>query len=806
MLAGMPRYPFVAASAQSLSNRVYGTLVDEAKNRPGPVHALNVGDTYLDPLPAARVEEQRSAEHPRLHNYSPVQGEPVLLDAIVARMKRMRGIALERQSIQVMLGATAGIAVVCNALFEPGDEVVILAPFWPLIRGLVCSRGAKAVEVPFFDRLDASGFDPEAALEAAIGPRTVALYVNSPNNPTGRILPGPVVDVIARAAGRHGLWLLADEAYEDLSYTPQRPEPIWARPELRERTIVCHTLSKSHGLAAARVGYTHGPSEIMRTVRGVQTFLTYCASRPHQLGAARALDEGDAWVDNARRLYAEAGRRAAGTLGLRPPDGGTFLFFDSTPHLQPGEDVHGFLRRCLDVGVLLTPGGASGSAVCAVGADVLHGRATGRARRCAAAAPERAQNDVFNDLLSRACRDRQGTVCLPRTRTPLAMCLWGGRRSLFLFVRRSNHRPGSTWQASSCRSPTLTTAAPLAGPAQRATSDHALASRPPRWSAIAMSSANRHARALPQRTSAMPWRPSAKRGSRASSSDSHAQGSISTRACQASGSAPGLHAGSSAVVTVAQPESRTTGPARAELRSTVATPTVSGAGPSITSTPSVPSSRRPRVKGRREGSWGAHPSSTGIRTGPWPLSSRVSRVDDPPPSTIARPSGARTPAVPARVRWSWRRSGRSGPTARTVARPASTSNSAGPAISSSAGSSDEPTSGTLWSGTKLGSVTSTCRVTWLNGTRNVRARVARTAAATFGAFLVAGFAEDTAEACTGTAAAGSIGAAFVREATSSVAPQGVVTEACDGVVASGSGARCGAHTSLGRGGAGSKSR
>jgi N-succinyldiaminopimelate aminotransferase len=358
----MPRHPRTAQAAESLSDRVYGALVDEAKRRPGPIYPLNVGDTYLEPLPAARAEAQRAADHPRLHNYAAVQGEPALLDAIVARVKRTRGVVIDRESLQVMVGATAGFTVVCTAILEPGDEVVILAPFWPLIRGIVRSRGATAVELPFFDRLGAPGFDAEAALEAAITPRTAAIYVNSPNNPTGKVLPGAVADALARVARKHDLWVLTDEAYEDLVYTVPRAEPLWARPDLRDRAIANHTLSKSHGLAGARVGFSHGPAEIMRAVRGVQTFLTYAASRPHQIGAARALDEGDGWVENARSLYAEASARTAEALGLPRPEAGTFFFFDASPHFREGEDVHGFLRRCLDAGVLLTPGAASGQA------------------------------------------------------------------------------------------------------------------------------------------------------------------------------------------------------------------------------------------------------------------------------------------------------------------------------------------------------------------------------------------------------------------------------------------------------------
>jgi N-succinyldiaminopimelate aminotransferase len=189
--------------------------------------------------------------------------------------------------------------------------------------------------------------------------RTAAIYVNSPNNPTGRVLSDEVAAAIARVAARHGLWVLADEAYEDLVYGgPTRP--LWLREDLADRTVATHTLSKSYALAGARVGYSHGPAAAMRAVRGVQAFNSYCAARPMQLGAARALAEGDEWLAGARIAYAQAARAAAAAVGVSAPRAGTFLFFDARPFFRPGEALDGFLERCLSAGVLLTPGPACG--------------------------------------------------------------------------------------------------------------------------------------------------------------------------------------------------------------------------------------------------------------------------------------------------------------------------------------------------------------------------------------------------------------------------------------------------------------
>lgn len=358
----MPRYPHVASTAAGFSDGVFGPLRAEGASPADRVYPLHVGDTYLEPLAEAQAEAQRTADRPRLHNYAPVQGEPELLDAIQRKLARRGGVDVERACVQVMSGATAAMGVIANALLAPGDEVLVPAPFWPLVRGAVSLRGAKCVEVPLFTRLREPGFDPVAELSAHIGPRTVAIYVNSPHNPTGETLAAEAADGIVALAREHDLWLLTDEVYEDLWFGERAPRSIWALPAARDRAVVTHSVSKAYGLAGARVGYTHGPAEVMRVIRGVQTFFTYCAPRPMQLGAARALDAGDAWLARARALYADAARSAAAALGLPTPSGGTFLFFDTRPHRRHGETAPAFLDRCRAAGVILTPGAAAGQA------------------------------------------------------------------------------------------------------------------------------------------------------------------------------------------------------------------------------------------------------------------------------------------------------------------------------------------------------------------------------------------------------------------------------------------------------------
>jgi N-succinyldiaminopimelate aminotransferase len=358
----MPHFPELVATAQHMSAGVFGKTTGRAAAQPPDrVFSLHVGDTYLEPLPAARAEAQSSAQLPRLHNYSPTQGEPRLISAIASKLQKRSGVVVEPERIQVMPGATAAMGIICNTLIDASDEVIIPSPFWPLIRGAVRARGARAVEVPLFTRLDEPGFDPVAAIEAAITPRTVAIYINAPNNPTGRVLSDQALAQIAALAERHALWIISDEAYEDIWFGSSAPASVFARPDFAPRTVATHSVSKAYALAGARVGYTHGPRALMDTIRGVQTFYSYCAPTPMQFAAACAIEQGETWLNEMRATYGSAGRAAARALEQRAPEGGTFLFFDMQPFSKRSEQVSDVLDRCAEAGVMLTPGTACGT-------------------------------------------------------------------------------------------------------------------------------------------------------------------------------------------------------------------------------------------------------------------------------------------------------------------------------------------------------------------------------------------------------------------------------------------------------------
>ncbi len=351
---GSPRSASAAVSA--MPGSVYSPLAERVRALRGPVHPLNVGDTWREPFEGGRMEDLLGADHPGLHRYCETAGIPPLVDALVERVRDRQGLPCERDEILVSAGATSGLSCTVSALVDPGEEVLILAPFWPLIRGIVQAQRGCAVEVPFYDRIG-SAADAVAAIEARLTERSVALYVSTPSNPTGRVLPEPWLEALAELARRHDLWLLSDEVYEDYVYGVPH---VSLRRLAPERTVAFYSFSKAYGTAGNRVGYLVGPAPLIGEAHKVSVHSAYHAPTASQHAALHALEGGAAWVEESRRLYQGAGEDAAKRLGLPAPEGSCFLFVDVRPALDE-RGLLGFLADCLEDGVVLSPGGSSGS-------------------------------------------------------------------------------------------------------------------------------------------------------------------------------------------------------------------------------------------------------------------------------------------------------------------------------------------------------------------------------------------------------------------------------------------------------------
>jgi aspartate aminotransferase len=350
----VPRPPRFAPSTEAMPGAVFSPIAGRMREVPG-VCPLHIGDTWMEPFAGGRMQDLLEADHPGLHRYCETRGIPALIDAVVDKVRARNELRCERENVLVTAGATGALCAALGAITSPGDEVLILAPFWPLIRGIVGAFRAEPVEVPFYDRVH-SAADAVAAVAARTTPRTSALYVSTPSNPTGRVLPEDWLAALAEWAEREGVWLISDEVYEDFVY---RGRHVSAGRFAPDRTLSVFSFSKAYGMAGNRTGYLVAPASAITQAQKISTHTFYAAPTSGQVAGLRALREGGAWIARARECYEAAGRGAAERLGVAAPDGSTFLFLDVSARLDE-RGIWGFLEDCVGDGIALAPGPSCG--------------------------------------------------------------------------------------------------------------------------------------------------------------------------------------------------------------------------------------------------------------------------------------------------------------------------------------------------------------------------------------------------------------------------------------------------------------
>lgn len=383
---------FVGSLARTLKPSVFGTLEAALARRAAtgqPLAPLHIGDTCYPPPAAARAELDDTDRAAReLARYGPTAGLPALLTALAAHEAAALGTDVDASCILFGGGGTYAFGAVARAVLDPGDEVLLISPYWPGAHSIFTAVGAQVREVP-------RGASPNpvalgAALEAAVTKRTRALYFVSPNNPDGFVFGDEYLKVFEAFAEAHDLFVFADEVYaEGYATVPLRPFAATRGGQAFARTATIRSFSKSHGLSGARLGYVVAPPEVVAYARRVSLFQLFSVPLPLQRMALAARTAPASWLAGAQdfqrrqRAIALAALAAAGLpIGCTEPEGACYLFLDFSKVLEgrradgASPALHDLLERCIEGGVLLCPGHAFGEGF------------ESHARLCFTAAPE----------------------------------------------------------------------------------------------------------------------------------------------------------------------------------------------------------------------------------------------------------------------------------------------------------------------------------------------------------------------------------------------------------------------------------
>jgi len=273
-----------------------------------PVIGFGAGEPDF-PTPQYIVDAAvAAAADPANHRYSPAAGLPVLREAIAAKTLRDSGYEVSPSQVLVTNGGKQAVFQAFASIVDPGDEVLLPAPYWTTYPEAIRLAGGEPVEV--FAGAEADYLVTVDQLEAARTERTKALLFCSPSNPTGAVYSREQTAEIGRWALEHGIWVITDEIYEHLLYDDARFTPIVREvPELADTTIVLNGVAKTYAMTGWRVGWMIGPADVIKAATNFQSHLTSNVANVSQRAAVAALTGDLAAVEEMRTAFDRRRRR-----------------------------------------------------------------------------------------------------------------------------------------------------------------------------------------------------------------------------------------------------------------------------------------------------------------------------------------------------------------------------------------------------------------------------------------------------------------------------------------------------------------
>ena len=313
-----------------------------------------------------------AASDPKNHRYTPAVGLPDLREAIAHKTRTDSGTDVTAAQVVVTNGGKQAVYQAFATLLDPGDEVLLPAPYWTTYPEAIALAGGKTLEV--FAGSDQNYMVTVDQLEAARTPRSKVLLFCSPSNPTGSVYSPEQVEAIGKWAYENGLWVITDEIYQNLTYDGVRATSITeAVPELADRTILVNGVAKSYAMTGWRLGWMVGPADAMKAAGNLQSHLTSNVSNISQRAAIAALTGPQDEVLQMREAFDRRRKLAVAELNkisgwVAPtPQGAFYVYSDVTGLLGRewgGKQINTSLELCdyiLDAAeVALVPGEAFG--------------------------------------------------------------------------------------------------------------------------------------------------------------------------------------------------------------------------------------------------------------------------------------------------------------------------------------------------------------------------------------------------------------------------------------------------------------
>jgi len=322
----------------------FGTTIFAEMTRLAIEHkAVNLSQGFPDFDGPEFVKHAAGVAMERGHNqYAPSGGVPALTEAIAeawsgrSAMRGGSGVIDPKLEVTVTAGCTGGLAATFLGLINPGDQVIVFEPFYDSYRACVAMAGASARFVQL--RRSEHGFIfNEDELRTAFTPRTRAILVNTPHNPTGKVFSRAELELIAGLCKEHDVIAITDEVYEHLVFEADQPHVSLAMlPGMWERTVTLSSLGKTYSLTGWKIGWAIAPAHLTAGIRSAHQFLIFAVATPLQHAAAEAIRRGGEVIEDIVSHYRKARDYLVGALDdigfeVAPPAGTYFIMADHRP-------------------------------------------------------------------------------------------------------------------------------------------------------------------------------------------------------------------------------------------------------------------------------------------------------------------------------------------------------------------------------------------------------------------------------------------------------------------------------------------
>jgi methionine aminotransferase len=331
------------------------TVMSELAREKG---AINLSQGFPDfDAPAALLDRVQHYLRSGHNQYAPMMGAPTLRQALAGKVLDCYGLAVDPdREVTVTSGATEALFCAVAAVVRAGDEVIVFDPVYDSYEPAITLQNATTIHLP----LSVPDYRPDwQRVEAAITPRTRAIMINTPHNPTGTVWDVDDLLALQRLVLRHGLWVIADEVYEHIVFDGRRHESICRYPQLYARSFVVSSLGKTYHVTGWKIGYCVAPPELTVEFRRIHQYVTFTSITPVQLGLADFLV---AHPEHHRELGAFYQRKRdsfirllAGSRFTLTPSGGTYFQLLDYGAITQEEDVELAKRWTADAGVASIP-------------------------------------------------------------------------------------------------------------------------------------------------------------------------------------------------------------------------------------------------------------------------------------------------------------------------------------------------------------------------------------------------------------------------------------------------------------------